>query len=306
MSRTQHQSEEPCRPVRRIAQWLARPRILVWLALVVAAVSCRPWVCRQLSSLESREEYRLTAHDIHVTEPPHRPAVEFVQSVLAQSRSARNPSILAPQLTQRLARAFSRQPWVAKVVSVRKRPARQVIVELKYREPVAAVRMNSGIYPIDAESVLLPPRDFAPVDTESLLPIANIRSLPAGSAGEVWGDPIVAGAAGIAEILSVGDGNGQPLWKRLGVSSIHGPSPAEGVMPYQLVTDRGSRIIWGRAPSVTHPGELSPQLKVARLEKYFHDFGSFDGTRGPLEIDIRHWQEISRRAIASETNVPRG
>jgi hypothetical protein len=72
--------------------------------------------------------------------------------------------------------------------------------------------------------------------------------------------------------------------------------PADIVL--QLQAKGGSTIIWGRAPGTDHPGELTSAQKVARLDKYVTEFGSFSRPSGPYEIDIRHWQEITRRPAA--------
>ena len=61
----------------------------------------------------------------------------------------------------------------------------------------------------------------------------------------------------------------------------------------------GSRIVWGRAPGSDHPGELEPTQKIRRLEKYLADYGDYGQPHGPYEIDIRHWQEITRRPLAT-------
>jgi hypothetical protein len=42
---------------------------------------------------------------------------------------------------------------------------------------------------------------------------------------------------------------------------------------------------------------LTSSQKLARLEKYVAEFGAFDRPTGPYEIDIRHWQEITRRPL---------
>ena len=70
-------------------------------------------------------------------------------------------------------------------------------------------------------------------------------------------------------------------------------------LQYQILTRDGSRILWGRAPGTHHPGELSAEQKIGRLTQYLADFGTFRPPQGPLEIDIRHWQEITQRRLSS-------
>ena len=57
------------------------------------------------------------------------------------------------------------------------------------------------------------------------------------------------------------------------------------------------KVVWGRAPGSGHPGELTAVQKIGRLRKYLDEFGGYAQPRGPYEIDIRHWQEITRRPL---------
>ena len=68
-------------------------------------------------------------------------------------------------------------------------------------------------------------------------------------------------------------------------------------IPLELLAMGGSKIVWGRPPGNDHPGELEATQKIRRLEKYLADFGDYGKPSGPYEIDIRHWQEISRRPL---------
>jgi hypothetical protein len=195
---------------------------------------------------------------------------------------------------------------VAEVISVRKsiRPSRlagpaRLEVELSYRQPVAMVEVKLGMYPVDALGTLLPPADFSVADTKRYPVIRNVSSTPQGPAGTHWGDECVVAAARLAAILG-------PHWKRFDLEAIRAPRREQAkVEPddlvFELATQGGSTILWGRAPGTDHPGELSPEQKIGRLEKYLADFGSFDQPHGPYEIDIRHWQEISRRPLAAQT-----
>jgi hypothetical protein len=66
----------------------------------------------------------------------------------------------------------------------------------------------------------------------------------------------------------------------------------------ELESTGGSRIQWGRMPGSTYPGELEATQKVGRLDQYLREFGSYHLPQGPYAIDIRHWQEITRKPLA--------
>jgi hypothetical protein len=93
-------------------------------------------------------------------------------------------------------------------------------------------------------------------------------------------------------------------WEHLNLAGIQLPSRATAELKiediqYQVLTKDGSRIVWGRAPGTDHPGELSAEQKIGRLTQYLADFGTFRPPHGPLEIDIRHWQEITQRRLST-------
>ena len=50
-------------------------------------------------------------------------------------------------------------------------------------------------------------------------------------------------------------------------------------------------------PGKHYPGELTGEQKLGRVQKYLAEFASFERPAGPYEIDIRHWEEISRRPL---------
>ena len=87
------------------------------------------------------------------------------------------------------------------------------------------------------------------------------------------------------------------------LSRFRFPEPAAsrsgpGDAIYELRTAGGSHIIWGRAPGSDHPGELTYQQKVGRLEDYATRNAGFSDEHGPYEIDIRHWHEITRQPLS--------
>jgi hypothetical protein len=265
------------------------------IALVVAAAIVGPEIRKRLPDLAERPEYRLAAVKIEITQPPHWVPHDLVEQVVQHAALPAELSLLDDDLTRQVAEAFQFHPWVEEVVSVKKSVPAKIEVQLRYRCPVAMVQMQQGMYPVDGAGILLPPADFRIADTRKYPVILNVRSTPQGPAGTPWGDPVVLGGARLAAELA-------PYWKKLGVTSIsceRSPTGKTADEWYTLISTGGSRIIWGRAPGVDHPGELSVEQKIGRLKKYVADFGNFDQPHGPYEIDIRHWREISRRPLTA-------
>lgn len=280
----------------RLRRSLVRPRFILLVVGGIAAAVFLPGVWRSLPDPGERREYRLRTDRMEIAPPPRDVPPDIVRQVIRRANLPADVSLLDDDLTRRIAEAFSAHPWVAEVVSVQKSFPPRISVELKYRVPVAMVEVSGGMYPVDANAVLLPPEDFSLADTRRYPVIRGIASRPAGPAGARWGDPVVSAAGKLAEKL-------KPVWRDLQLSAIRpfkSPSPADaGDDPqFELTTRGGSRILWGRAPGSDHPGELTAEQKIGRLKKYAADFGGFDRPHGPYEIDIRHWQEITRRPIS--------
>ncbi len=104
-------------------------------------------------------------------------------------RSSGNPESISllEVRPERIATAFKLDPWVEEVTRVTFGPGR-IAVDLKFREPVAWVKLEGGQQIVDGQGRLLPSED---VDVQSAGPLIQItgRKLapPAESqAGVVW------------------------------------------------------------------------------------------------------------------------
>ena len=241
--------------------------------------------------------------EIVFSNPPNWVAQDLLQQVIERAGLPQEVSLLEDGLAEEIAKAFELHPWVEEVIFVRKSIPARLEVELSYRRPVAMVQGVQGMYPVDGSGTLLPPADFSVADTKRYPVIQNVKSTPRGAAGTNWGDLNVVAAARLADTLAV-------HWQEFGLVAIRVPRPRKVQVTfddliYELVTAGGSTIIWGRVPGSNHPGELSAEQKIGRLKKYLTDFGSFDHPHGPYEIDIRHWQEISRRPLSARDSGTR-
>jgi hypothetical protein len=272
------------RPVR-----LAKFACLVGLSVFI------PYLIPHIPNLTSRAEYRLETTKIQLKPAIERPVPrDLIEQVRRQSELPQELSLLDPKLCKTVGDAFANHPWVARVISVRQSFPAEVVVELEFRRPVAMVQVKGGRIPIDAFGFVLPSEDFTVADVSRF---PTIRMAGAGNLSRDGGRINQAGLIGagrIAELLA-------PSWSHLDLEAIELPRATGGVEPsdlqIQLQSKSGSTIIWGRAPGSDHPGELTPAQKLARLEKYLAEYGGFDRPSGPYEIDIRHWQEITRRPV---------
>lgn len=262
-----------------------RVRLTILLVLVAATTggyglwrSLRPRILRQ-------DEYRVTPERVVITPLPDWIRTDLKTEVLREAGMEQSQSLLDPLLTQRIARAFELHPWVAQVKRVSKRHPARVEVELVYRRPVCMVEVPGGLYPVDAEGVLLPTADFSPIEARHYPRLGGVTSAPLGGVGSPWGDPRVQDGARIAEVLA-------DIWNELKLAQIvpHGsgentPSLSEPL--YDLVTRGGNRIVWGHPPGQAVGNEAGTEAKIAWLRKLVSDHGSLDSAIGSGGVDLR-------------------
>lgn len=291
--------ESPADPRQSLTLRFFRPLPLAKLAFAVGLVVFFPYLIQRLPNLSARPEYRLSTKEIRLVPAPERPIpVNLLEQIRLQNHLPRELSLLDPGLCEKLGTAFARHPWVARVVSVQKSFPAQVTVTLEYRRPVAMVQVKGGRIPIDAAGTVLPSEDFGVADVVNYPTIRQAGSSSLVRQGGRFKHPGLYGAVQLAELLGA-------KWNSLGLEAIELPRIQDGTqaaddIQLQLQAKVGSSILWGRAPGTDHPGELTAEQKVARLEKYLSEFGAFDRPNGPYEIDIRHWQEITRRPAAKD------
>lgn len=133
-------------------------------------------------------EFPFTAIDC--SPPPGMNRLEFLAEVQYLANLPEKLPLLEDGLHERLAHAFARHPWVAKVEEV-KLGTRQVLVRLRYRIPVLAVNVAGRLRAVDANGILLP----ATANTAGLPVFSGTAPTPAGPAGTPWGDEQIEAAA---------------------------------------------------------------------------------------------------------------
>ncbi len=256
-------------------------------------------------------KYRLTAKSLEITGQPSWIAADIRAEVMRDG-SLGELSVLDPDLTKRIARAFELHTWVARVRRVAKRPGKtapRILVDLVYREPIVMVKTLDGFWPIDTEGVLLPPNDFSPSQTRAYLRVWGGRRQPLGPVGTPFGDASIAGAARVASAL-------RDVWRKLGLEWIlvqraapqisDRPAPPTFVLlpagtSSAVVQRRASQraaqsliesgrlveVRWGHAPGREVAGEASAAEKIGRLVQLVQQRGPLDAQTKSLVIDLR-------------------
>jgi hypothetical protein len=266
---------------------LVRGRWLLLMAVVVGLLAFGWSVAWDYvkNHVLAGSDYQLNPRDIVVTPLPVWIHTDVKAEVIRDASLDTSLSILDENLTVRMANAFSLHPWVAKVNRVSKHHPARVEVEILYRRPAAMVEVAGGLLPVDAEGTLLPSDDFSSAAAKPYPRVARIDSHPAGPVGANWGDVHVLGAAKIAD--AIGD-----RWQALKLHRVLAPTrggadrDVDGYT-YELATQAGTRIIWGRPPGNEPSGEPKAFDKVARLERIAVQAGSLDTVGKSEVIDLR-------------------
>jgi len=248
---------------------MARTLIALILVLAIfAGLGVLGWYFVQ-ERIHHKPEYRLATDRITVSPPPEWVPERFVEDVLQSSGLNRTGSLLDATLPQRLTEAFAAHPWVERVEQVVPRFPSGAEVRLSYRVPAALVEVSQrGIFLVDRNGVLLPPEYLSDTDRRNeFLTIQGIQSMPLGSVGTPWGDPMVQTAAQLATALS-------DVAELLNLARVipimeETPGGARRIV-YRLQTSAGTEIHWGTfSPNDT-------ETKIRRLRELREQFRSLD------------------------------
>ena len=276
----------------RLLDWSLRPRILGAITLAMLFVVVIPAIPALWPMVSQREKFPMSVDRIDLTPATRWTPHDIVDNVSKSHPDWKDRSLLEANLAADVAAAFAKHPWIAQVDRVEKTRQGRIILEVTYRTPVAMVETHRGLYPVDAEGVLLPPNDFSLTQSDQLPHLRRVSSMPSGPAGTKWGDPlIVAGAKLCAALMPKGDLDSH--WNRYGLEAVIAPVLSVGTaeMPpeppvFELLTQGGRRIIWGRPPG---DDALEPTVaqKLGRLDSYIRQQKSLDQPVWAYGIDIR-------------------
>ena len=168
---------------------------------------------------------------------------------------------------------------------------KQVLIEARWRKPLALVKSGSQNFYVDDELVVL---DFVPIPN---LPIVRIEGLSARvpSPGEIWQSDDLDAAVTILAKLDQMDKAVTPnkplLYEidRIDVSNFNGRK--NGRFPHiVLYTKDDTEIIWGAEFGTWQRYlETTDEEKLAKLYAYYKEYGSLSG--GVKYINLRDPQD---------------
>lgn len=245
---------------------LLRNRLFIGCSLLILLAIVGKVVWKRYGHIVIADpRYRLAESAIVVTDQP-----DWIQSEVKDSAIRLGKldqlSLLDPALVSKVDEAFRVQTWVADVERVSKTP-KGVVVDLKYRKPVAMVEIETEgtarLQPVDGAGVLLPGAEFSQSQALQFLRIAIPSPRLNGLIdGTVWPDERIIHAAQIAELL-VEDRASLRLFRidmMLNERNVSRRSPI-----FEIITRNGHRIVWGSAPGAETNGEADAEARLESL-----------------------------------------
>lgn len=172
--------------------------------------------------------------------------------------------------------------WIRQVTTLAREPGGVVRIAGEWRLPAALVKRGRETYLVarGGELLQLPPN--APLKPGSLFTIMNPFAEPPADApgrptfGKAWPGGDVQAAVALLEQLHTIPGADQVV----GID-LQGYMKTGKLI---LVTDRGTRIVWGSAVDEVAPGEVKAEVKLARLREFVRTYGRIDAGQRRIEI----------------------
>jgi hypothetical protein len=284
--------EAPAKPAApQGRRFRIRPRVWACLAILVGLGFAANLLWKQTGPAIARDpQYVLSADRIQISTPPPWIRSDVRSQLLRDSGIAGNVSVLEDwdTLVKRIKDAFELHPWVASVERITRKLPSSLVIEIKYRRPVAAVESSdaAGIMflPVDDHAVRLPEGDLTETERRYLPRISGITGRP--RIGDVWDDPRVVGGARLAAQLA-------DVWQKLRLVEILASAQSAArengqLYTFEIVTAGGTRIIWGATPGQESSAGDSPfDEKRQRLLDYAAQHGKLESIDGPAVLDVR-------------------
>jgi hypothetical protein len=181
--------------------------------------------------------------------------------------------------------AMEETGWFASVLQVRRASDGALVIEATFLAPTAIVQDRYGDAIVDAQGRLLP--EGCRLDPEAhIITLVHPRVPRPVRARRIWESDDVHAALHLLEVIQGKDWAGQITSIDLGQFSRNGE--------LVLLTDRGSRIIWGSKPGSETPLEALSNRKIVRLDHLYRNSGRVD-QHHTGEIDLTDASVVVRR-----------
>lgn len=205
----------------------------------------------------------------------------WVQSLGEDAGLRAGDQLADADLVPRLAEDLAGNPWVAQVQEVRKYPDGQIVVNCRFRKPLAFVKSGPVFYLVDKEAVVLKVASADELDTLGLLRIQGTREL-APAPGTAWPGKDLPAGLRLAELLAKQPY--RPQLDSIDVSNYAGQ--LNDRQPHLVVATNvaGRKIRWGRAPGEEEGKENTADRKLNLLRWVYEREHRVDANRDFVDV----------------------
>lgn len=245
-----------------LALWPPLRSALPWLVLGAAILATAAvGADRMRRNVLRRARFRIDPASLRIEHTQPVGSVECRLAIEPRDLPERL-SALEGGVASRIAQAYARDSWVEEVHRVTIGYPNRVNVDLVPRTPVAFVQVGSAYYWVDRHGVCLPGEWHGNMPEGTGLVFITGAREPVPMAGQSWLDEGVRAGAETALIL-------KDDVRALGITAVDVSNINGRRNPHQseiaLLTNRYTRILWGRPPYTDRPGELAPEAKRRQL-----------------------------------------
>jgi hypothetical protein len=213
-----------------------------------------------------------------ITWPPRHVQQELLE--LAHTRAARFPDPLSSDALAAIGTDLKGSGLFERVRSVRRRAGGMIEIQGAWRVPVAAIRHNDRDHFVGAGGALLPiSAEPGQLDQRVIVGAAyNPPVLDSGTPafGQTWAGEDVR--AGLRVLDAV---RGKPYWHQVRSIDVAGHSLNKMI---EIITDRGTRVVWGAAPGEFKPGEVETKTKLGHLQALFDRYSRIDAGQNRVTV----------------------
>ncbi|MCC5822407.1 MAG: hypothetical protein LAT64_06700 [Phycisphaerales bacterium] len=267
-------------------------RFAIAAVLGLGAVASFVGASAGLDAVERRATAHLTPGDPDIiVHWPRDPATDRVWLPLTERdrlgsvvvRAASGGRALSREPLEEIGRVLFESGWFDRPPTVRWTHDAQIVVEGRWRVPVAAVRLGAKEYLIDYDARVLP-LDF-PSGQSNMIFLLN-PSQPLVATGQTWAGEDIKAALDLILLLQK-----ENLLEQVAGIDL-GQGRQSGVL--SILSDRGARVIWGGGPNHLRPAEQPTSVKLARLRALLDRTGRIDASVDL--VDLRPQQPLIERS----------
>lgn len=275
-----------------LASWipgLRRVRLLattsLWLALGGGVAYGAWWgVPRLRAYAEERSHIDPSLVRVVFDRAPAWLPQECIDSLGQRARAALEGSpTLSASALDRVHVALADSGWLDHLEQVRRSAPDELVVVANFRPPFALVRSGEIDYVVDERGRRLPLQYEGSVRRPQLPLVLRVSMPKPAEEGGAWLGSDVRAALNLARLLRT-----RPWFTAGRVMAIDaGRFGTEGIL--ELVTDEGTRIVWGSDPDARSLSEMPAERKLACLDALWRSSRRIDDGSGrtmDLRIDV--------------------